>query len=484
MVNYEHLVKELAQYESETPWIEFKENKADPEEIAQRISGLANSAALHRHQYGYMIWGVRDSDHALVGTSFRPWLTKKGNEDLINWLRRTMSDNADFWFEECTIGDSRFVILTINRATSSTVKHSDIPYIRDGSVTKPLNKVPQLEAALWKELSHTSDELLPARTNLIFADVGKYLDLEGFIRVTNAPISTTEEYLLEDLCRNRVLIRQDDGLYSITTMGALLFCRSLEDFPNLVRRALRIIRYDGKTSSNLVRDTVELRGYAIAFEETVRLVDLLLPSKEVFIEGVRHLERHYSDVALRELLANALIHQDLSVTGKNVAMEIFDDRVEISNPGTMMVDADRIIDTEPVSRNEAMSYMMRKIGLCEELGSGWDRAVQSCEEYFLPVPTIRQSGSGTRVIMQGYASFSEMSPEERVWNCYMHACIMFVNRKHLTNSSLRSRFGLESRDSNTVMVSRVIRAAVSENLIKPLNADAPPRKMCYVPFWA
>ncbi|WP_400237633.1 helix-turn-helix domain-containing protein [Methanomethylophilus alvi] len=106
MVNYEHLVKELAQYESETPWIEFKENKADPEEIAQRISGLANSAALHRHQYGYMIWGVRDSDHALVGTSFRPWLTKKGNEDLINWLRRTMSDNADFWFEECIIGDS------------------------------------------------------------------------------------------------------------------------------------------------------------------------------------------------------------------------------------------------------------------------------------------------------------------------------------------------------------------------------------------
>ena len=484
MVNYEFLVKELAKYEKETPWVEFKENKADPQEIAERISGLANSAALHRRQYGYMVWGVRDTDHALVGTSFKPWQAMKGNENLINWLRRTLSDNADFGFEECTIGDDRFVILTVNRATTSTVKHSDIPYIRDGSVTKPLNKVPQLESALWKELSRTTDELLPAKTNLSFDGVRKYIDIEGFTRLTNAPIGTTEDYLIEELCRNRVLIRQDDGLLSITTMGALLFCRSLEDFPNLVRRALRIIRYDGRTSSNIIRDAVELRGYAIAFEETVRLVDLLLPSKEVFVEGVRHLERHYSDVALRELLANALIHQDLSITGKNVALEIFDDRVEISNPGTMMVDVDRIIDTEPVSRNEAMAFMMRKIGLCEELGSGWDRAVQSCEQYFLPVPTVRQSGSGTRVIIQGYASFAEMSQEERVWNCYMHACIMFVNRKQVTNSSLRSRFGLENRDSNTVMVSRVIRAAVDEKLIKPLKADAPPRKMCYVPFWA
>ncbi len=484
MVNYEYLVKELAKHEKETPWVEFKENKADPEEIAERISGLANSAALHKHQYGYMVWGIRDTDHALVGTSFKPWQAKKGNEDLINWLRRTMSDNADFGFEECTIDDRRFVILTVNRATTSTVKHSDIPYIRDGSVTKPLNKVPQLETALWRELSRATDELLPAKTNLSFDSIGRYIDLEGFIRLTNAPIGTTEDYLVEELCRYRILVRQDDGLFSITTMGALLFCRSLDDFPNLMRRALRIIRYDGRTSSNIIRDTVELRGYAIAFEETVRLVDLLLPSKEVFVEGVRHLERHYSDVALRELLANALIHQDLSITGKNVALEIFDDRVEISNPGTMMVDVDRIIDTEPVSRNEAMAFMMRKIGLCEELGSGWDRAVQSCEQYFLPVPTIRQSGSGTRVIIQGYASFAEMSQEERVWNCYMHACIMFVNRKCLTNSSLRSRFGLENKDSNAVMVSRVIRAAIDGKLIKPLRADAPPRKMCYVPFWA
>jgi len=302
--------------------------------------------------------------------------------------------------------------------------------------------------------------------------------------LTNSPIGSDENYIIQELCKNRVLIQQDDGLFSITTMGALLFCKSLEDFPNLVRKALRIIRYNGKTSSNIMRDSTELRGYAIAFEEIVRLVDHLLPSKEVFVDGVRHLERYYSDIALRELLANAIIHQDLSITGKNVSIEIFDDRVEISNPGIMMVDINRIIDTEPISRNEAMAYVMRKIGLCEELGSGWDRAVESCEQYFLPVPIIRQSATGTRVIMQGYAPFVEMDQDERVWNCYMHACIMFVNRKRITNSSLRERFGLEHNNSNSVIVSRVIKMAIEKGLIKPVNPSAAPRKMSYEPSWA
>ncbi len=334
------------------------------------------------------------------------------------------------------------------------------------------------------ELVHADSELLPARTGLSADDVKQLVDLGGYARLMNVPIGTREDLMMDGLCEHQVLIRQDDGLYTITVMGALRFCRSLEDFPSLVRRALRLVRYDGVTSNNLMRDVVELRGYAIAFEETVRLVDLLLPSREVFVNGIRRLERHYSKEAFRELLANAIVHQDLSVTGKNLSVEIFDDRVEISNPGTMMVDADRVLDTDPVSRNDAMSYMMRRMGLCEELGSGWDRVVQSCEEYFLPVPTIRQSEFGTRVIMQGYAPFADMTPDERTWNCYMHACIMFVGHKQLTNTSLRTRFGLEHTDSNTVVVSRVIKATVDKGLIKLSNADASPRNRSYVPFWA
>ncbi len=346
------------------------------------------------------------------------------------------------------------------------------------------NKVSSSEAAFPKERCRTDDGLLLAKADLAVEEIGRYIDLDGYVHIARMPMGFGMDCLIGDLCKNRILAEQEDGLFAVTVMGALMFCRSLDDYPDLARRSLRLTRYSGTTSSVIARDMVEKRGYAVAFAEIVRMVDLILPSEEVFVGGIRRLKRHYSDVAIRELLANAMVHQDLSVSGKNVAVEIFDDRVEISNIGAMPVDAYKILGAEPVPRNEAMASLMGKLGLCGGSGHGWGRVVESCEEHHLPVPTIEQSGYGTRVIMRGYAPFADMTVEERVWNCYMHACIMFVNRKQLTNSTLRARFGLESTSSNMVMVSRVIKAAVGEGLIKPMNEDAAPRNMRYVPFWA
>ena len=67
--------------------------------IGERISGLANSVVLHMKEYGYIIWGISDDDHSIVGTSFNPLSEKKGNEPLVNWLRHQITDNIDFEFE-------------------------------------------------------------------------------------------------------------------------------------------------------------------------------------------------------------------------------------------------------------------------------------------------------------------------------------------------------------------------------------------------
>ncbi|MBQ7978530.1 MAG: hypothetical protein IJ248_02095, partial [Candidatus Methanomethylophilaceae archaeon] len=296
--------------------------------------------------------------------------------------------------------------------------------------------------------------------------------------------TSNDEYLMHVMCDNRVAIRQDDGNYSVTTMGALLFCRTFKDFPSIERRALRIIRYSVTTSSNIAREVTEYRGYALAFEETVRTIDLLLPSEEVFVNGARQLVRHFSDIAIRELLANAIVHQDLTVMGMNLSVEIFDNRVEISNPGKIMVDEQRIIDSEPISRNETMASMMRKIGFCEELGSGWDRTVESCEEYNLPVPRIRPSEYGTRVIMTDRKALADMPVNDRVWNCYMHTCLMFSSGSYATNASLKARFKLDSTNSNSVLISRLIKQTLEAGLIKPMDPDSSKRAMAYIPFWA
>lgn len=484
MVNYPSLLKELLKYGRETPWIEFKENITDPERIARIVCGLANSAALNQKQYGYLVWGIRDSDLAIVGTSFDPQKEKKGNEYLHNWLRRVLSDNAEFTFSECLVDGKRIVFLTVKGAVSYPVRFSDVPYIRDQTETKPLNKLPQLESALWNELNKVRYDLLPAMTDLTPEDVKTLLDYEGMMRLLGNQITSNDEYLMHVMCDNRVAIRQDDGNYSVTTMGALLFCRTFKDFPSIERRALRIIRYSGTTSSNIAREVTEYRGYALAFEETVRTIDLLLPSEEVFVNGARQLVRHFSDIAIRELLANAIVHQDLTVMGMNLSVEIFDNRVEISNPGKIMVDEQRIIDSEPISRNETMASMMRKIGFCEELGSGWDRTVESCEEYNLPVPRIRPSEYGTRVIMTDRKALADMPVNDRVWNCYMHTCLMFSSGSYATNASLKARFKLDSTNSNSVLISRLIKQTLEAGLIKPMDPDSSKRAMAYIPFWA
>ena len=78
--------------------------------------------------------------------------------------------------------------------------------------------------------------------------------------------------------------------------------------------------------------------------------------------------------------------------------------------------------------------------------------------------------------------FTNLSFEDKLWACYLHACIRHVQGEHLTNSSLRERFGV--KESSSGSISRLIKEAVAAGLIKPLDPDTAPRYMKYIPIWA
>jgi predicted HTH transcriptional regulator len=187
-------------------------------------------------------------------------------------------------------------------------------------------------------------------------------------------------------------------------------------------------------------------------------------------------------IEIRESLANALIHQDLTMTGMGPVIEIFKNRIEITNPRVPLIDIDRIIDNPPKSRNEQMASLMRRFGICEELGTGWDKIAVSCESLLLPAPKIEIYDQNTKVTIFSEIPYRDIPYEDRLWACYLHACIKYVEGKQLTNQSLRSRFGL--KDSSSGVISRLIKDAVSKGLIKPLDPDTAPRYMSYIPVWA
>ena len=82
-----------------------------------------------------------------------------------------------------------------------------------------------------------------------------------------------------------------------------------------------------------------------------------------------------SELAIRELVANALLHQDFAVTDTGPMVEIFEDRLGITNPGLPLVEVDRFLDSPPRSRNEGIATLMMRVNICEGRGRGIDKVV-------------------------------------------------------------------------------------------------------------
>lgn len=484
MQDLEMLVRELVKVPKECEWVEFKHNKNEPNMIGERISAIANSIAMLNRSNGYIVWGVEDVSQEIVGTTFNPFKEKVKGEELVNWLNHSLSQNAVFEFEEFNVDGKPMVVCIIGPAIQYPVSFNLCEYIRDGSITKKLIDRPQLASRLWNSLNAQQMECMPAVENCTPDRIKSLLSCETILTLLNLPEPTNDSSLMDLLTSNHILYKQDNGLYSITNLGALLFAKDLTAFGSLSRKALRIIRYNGDTKSNIARQSQDMRGYAVGFESNLQTLLMMLPSSEIITTGKAELKEHYSTIVLRELLTNAMIHQDLTVNGMNVSVEVFSNRIEICNPGTILVNKDRLIDAPPKSRNMLISSLMRRMKFCEELGSGWDKVVESCEENAFPTPSVYSDENGTRVLLREPTPFKNMSAEDKIWNCYMHACICFSKGSVMTNSSLRTRFQLDSSNTNQVMISALINTTKEHNLIKILDASSSRKDRKYIPYWA
>ena len=332
------LIKELCRHHIEEPWLEFKKDNYRPDMIGQDISALANSATIYERDYAYMILGVDNATHEIIGTEYDLQTLKKGNEELENWLRRLLSPNTDFQSNILEIGGKKVCLLTIHKAVSFPITFENIKYIRIGSYTKKLQDYPQIEAQLWDKLRNIRFEDEAALKNQSAQDIIRLLAVSVYFDNLDIPqpldASSTLRYLEDD----RIILKQDNGQYTITNLGALLFAKHLKDFPNLESKAIRVTQYDGKGKLNMLRDSIAEEGYAISFDKQVNYIEALLPSSQPIIGSLRVEKRAYPTVAIRELLANAILHQDLSERGTHIMVDIFSDRIEITNPGRSLVE--------------------------------------------------------------------------------------------------------------------------------------------------
>ena len=341
----EILIKDLSALPKECEWVEFKVANSNPQEIGEYISALSNSACYHKKEFAWLVYGVEDTTHKLVGTDFRPLIEKKGNQELENWLVTQVKPRID-----------------------------------------------------------------------------------------------------------------------------------------VSRKAIRVIFYKGNNRIHTIKEKTGNKGYAVGFEGLIKYLDEQLPSNEIIDTALRKRVSLYPLLAVRELVANALIHQDFSIKGSSPMVEVFSNRIEITNPGKPLIDPMRFVDHNPESRNEILARFMRRVNICEERGSGFDKVVFECEYNQLPAPEIIVGDNYTRIILYSYKTLRQMDKQDKVRACYLHACLKYVSGEHMTNQSLRGRFGIQ--EQSYPIASRIISDTIKAGLIKDYDTESKSRKYAkYVPYW-
>ncbi|PKO83953.1 MAG: transcriptional regulator [Betaproteobacteria bacterium HGW-Betaproteobacteria-11] len=476
------LVRELCKLPQETEWAEFKENDAEPPQIGEYLSALSNSAALAGKAFAYLVWGIRDGDHAVVGTGFSPATAKVGNEELENWLLRSLAPKIHFRFFAVTVDGLPVVVLEIERAFRQPVQFQGQEFIRVGTYKKRLKDFPEKERALWRLFDKAPFENGVAAERVRDEDVLRLLDYPAYFDLLGRALPENRAGILAALEDDKLIVPCEVGGWNITNLGAVLFAKRLDDFASLKRKAMRVIQYRDKSRADGGKEQVGGKGYASGFEGLIAYVNGLLPTNEVIGQALRRDVPMYPELAIRELVANALIHQDFFMSGVGPMVEIFEDRIEITNPGIPLVSTDRFVDTPPRSRNEGLASLMRRIGICEERGSGIDKVIRLVEAFQLPAPIFEVPDGFTRSVLFAHRPLARMDKADRIRAVYQHACLRYVNRLQLTNASLRERFGIEP--ANKAAASRLIRDALEAGVIRLVNEDVGDKLRAYVPHWA
>ena len=454
---------------SEHQRLEFKEAKTqfDFRRLCQYCVAIANEGG------GNLLFGVADKPpRPVVGTA-----AVNDPVGMAEKLFQMLGFRVDV--DEVNHPDGRVVVFNIPSRPRGTAYHLEGTYfMRAGE-----ELVPMTEDQLRRIFAEGEPDWLEeyTQTGLEAAQVIELLDTQGFFELLKLPYPAEQAGVLDRLQQERLVDLIGEN-FAIRRLGALLLAKRLQDFSDLSRKAPRVVVYTGTSKLDTKLDQPGAKGYAVGFQGLVRFIMAQLPQNEVIQDALRKEVKLVPEIVIRELVANALIHQDFRIGGASMMVEIYTDRVEISNPGEPIVPVDRFIDGYQ-SRNERLADLMRRMRICEEKSSGIDKVIQAAEVYQLPAPDIHTSHRRTVVVIFGPRDFEAMDRDDRVRACYQHCCLKWVMSERMTNQSLRERF--HQPESKSAIISQIIAAAIESGAVKPDEKVGGSRKYArYLPFWA
>jgi ATP-dependent DNA helicase RecG len=448
--------------------LEFKEakNQFDNEKLYKYCVAIANEGG------GHLLLGIADRPpRKVVGTAAIHDIVEMAAK-----LFRELGFRVDI--EEVTHPDGRVLVFHIpSRPRGTAYQRKGAYLMRSGEELAPMT-----EDVLRSIFAEGAPDWLeePSMRAISHDEVVGLLDTQAFFELLKLGYPDNRRTVIGKLLDER-LIDEKNGLYSIRRIGAVLLAKDLSLFEDIARKRVRLVVYDGLSKLFTKLDETFPQGYAIGYQTMVKFIMSQLPQNEVIRDALRLETTLVESVVVRELLANAMIHQDFQIGGASPMVEVYDDRIEFTNPGDPIVPTERFIDGYQ-SRNERLADLMRRMHICEEKSSGIDKVIHSVELFQLPAPKFTATHHRTEVVVFGCKEFDAMDRDERVRAAYQHCCLRYVMRQDMTNQTLRERFHLPPSKSS--LVTAIINQTIEAGLIRPDESVGASKKLSrYLPFW-
>lgn len=379
------LLDRLRREPRETEWLEFKENQYDPQTLGEYLSALANSACLAGKPRGYLVFGVQDGTHKVVGTQFDPHEAKaKGNQDLVLWLTSGLQPNVGLEVEVLAHPKGRVVFLVIGPAVDQPVCFYGKSFIRIGSCKAELHKHPEKARAIWARRADWSGQICEGAT-LADLDPAALSKAREQFRIKHPRLAADLAGWDDATFLNKAKL----SVRGAVTNSALLLLGRPET-STLLSPAVAKISWILKDGQNQELDYEHFEPpFLLQVDRIVERIRNLtiraMPSGTLFPQELAQ----YDPWVLREALHNAIAHQDYTLGGRVNVVET-PSTILVTNVGSFLPgDLDTVIQQDApqeIYRNTLLAGAMVSLNMIDTQGGGIKRMFQKQRARFLPMP--------------------------------------------------------------------------------------------------
>ncbi len=226
----------------------------------------------------------------------------------------------------------------------------------------------------------------------------------------------------DELLQNIGVMRICNDVATPTIAGYLIFAKeSPQNKLQFERYKIRCVRYNGSSSASAILDQKNTEG---TLDEQIDLTQSFVLrniKNSAKIVGTKRIEKfEYPEKAVREIIANAVIHRDYRIAGTYTQVNIFEDRIEVFSPGNLPpgVTVENIKSAQ-VSRNRIIAARLNEMDYLEEYGRGIDITLQQMEEWGLLSPIFKNTSNSFRVILPG-EKLSQLNERQlKIWEYLM-----------------------------------------------------------------